>query len=91
MTTIKPASTVRFHAAQALLPQGWAQDVRIDSVAGRITAVVAGEAWDGQSQRLDVVVPGLGNLHSHAFQRAYTPAPRYRREARLIALFCTLH
>ncbi len=70
MTTIKPAPTVRFHAAQALLPQGWAQDVRIDSVAGRITAVVAGEAWDGQSQRLDVVVPGLGNLHSHAFQRA---------------------
>lgn len=70
MTTIKPVPTARFHAAQALLPQGWAQDVRIDSVAGVITAVAAGEAWDGQSQRLDVVVPGLGNLHSHAFQRA---------------------
>ncbi|MEG1679344.1 MAG: formimidoylglutamate deiminase [Stenotrophomonas sp.] len=67
---MKPAQTVRFHAAQALLPQGWARDVRIDSVAGVITAVVAGEAWDGQSQRLEVVVPGLGNLHSHAFQRA---------------------
>ena len=70
MTTIKPTASVRFHAAQALLPQGWAQDVRIDSVAGRITAVAVGEAWDGQAQRLDVVVPGLGNLHSHAFQRA---------------------
>lgn len=70
MTTIKPTASVSFHAAQALLPQGWAQDVRIDSVAGRITAVAVGEAWDGQAQRLDVVVPGLGNLHSHAFQRA---------------------
>ena len=70
MTTIKPTPSVRFHAAQALLPQGWAQNVRIDCSAGRITAVAAGAPWDGQSQRLGVVVPGLGNLHSHAFQRA---------------------
>ena len=70
MTTIKPTPAVRFHAAQALLPQGWAQNVRIDCSAGRITAVAAGAPWDGQSQRLGVVVPGLGNLHSHAFQRA---------------------
>ena len=70
MTTIKPTPSVRFHAAQALLPQGWAQNVRIDCNAGRITAVAAGAPWDGQSQRLGVVVPGLGNLHSHAFQRA---------------------
>jgi len=70
VTTIKPTPSVRFHAAQALLPQGWAQNVRIDCNAGRITAVAAGAPWDGQSQRLGVVVPGLGNLHSHAFQRA---------------------
>ncbi|WP_313172298.1 formimidoylglutamate deiminase [Stenotrophomonas sp.] len=67
---MKPTPSVRFHAAQALLPQGWAQNVRIDCSAGRITAVAAGAPWDGQSQRLGVVVPGLGNLHSHAFQRA---------------------
>ncbi|MGE8233892.1 MAG: amidohydrolase family protein, partial [Stenotrophomonas sp.] len=67
---MKPTPSVRFHAAQALLPQGWAQNVRIDCNAGRITAVAAGAPWDGQSQRLGVVVPGLGNLHSHAFQRA---------------------
>jgi len=53
-----------------LLPQGWAQDVRIDSCAGRITAITPGMAWDGQAQRLGCVVAGLGNLHSHAFQRA---------------------
>jgi len=59
-----------FHAAQALLPHGWAQDVRIDSRGGRVTAITPGVAWDGQAQRLGCVVAGLGNLHSHAFQRA---------------------
>jgi len=53
-----------------LLPQGWAQDVRIDSRGGRVTAITPGVAWDGQAQRLGYVVAGLGNLHSHAFQRA---------------------
>lgn len=70
MIANKSTPSLSFHADQALLPQGWARDVRIDSVGGRITAVVAGTPWDGQAQRLGVVVPGLGNLHSHAFQRA---------------------
>ncbi|WP_312915680.1 formimidoylglutamate deiminase [Stenotrophomonas sp.] len=70
MTTSQSTPELSFHAAQALLPQGWAQDVRIDSRAGRITAITPGMAWDGQAQRLGCVVAGLGNLHSHAFQRA---------------------
>ena len=70
MTTSQSTPELSFHATQALLPQGWAQDVRIDSRAGRITAITAGMAWDGQAQRLGCVVAGLGNLHSHAFQRA---------------------
>ncbi len=70
MTTSQSTPELSFHATQALLPQGWAQDVRIDSCAGRITAITPGMAWDGQAQRLGCVVAGLGNLHSHAFQRA---------------------
>lgn len=70
MTTSQSTPELSFHATQALLPQGWAQDVRIDSRAGRITAITPGMAWDGQAQRLGCVVAGLGNLHSHAFQRA---------------------
>jgi len=70
VTTSQSTPELSFHAAQALLPQGWAQDVRIDSRAGRITAITPGMAWDGQAQRLGCVVAGLGNLHSHAFQRA---------------------
>ena len=61
---------LRFHAAQALLPQGWARDVRIDCVGGQITALTTGVPHDADAQALGVVVPGLGNLHSHAFQRA---------------------
>ena len=61
---------LRFHAAQALLPQGWARDVRIDCVGGQITALTTGVPRDAGAQALGVVVPGLGNLHSHAFQRA---------------------
>ena len=70
MTTSQSTPELSFHATQALLPQGWAQDVRIDSRGGRITAITPGVAWDGQAQRLGYVVAGLGNLHSHAFQRA---------------------
>ncbi len=60
----------RFHAAQALLPQGWACEVRIDCADGRIVAVTADAPADPRAQPLGAVVPGLGNLHSHAFQRA---------------------
>ncbi len=60
----------RFHAAQALLPQGWAREVRIDCADGRIVAVTADAPADPGAQPLGAVVPGLGNLHSHAFQRA---------------------
>jgi len=70
VTTSQSTPELSFHATQALLPQGWAQDVRIDSRGGRITAITPGVAWDGQAQRLGCVVAGLGNLHSHAFQRA---------------------
>jgi len=56
-------------AAQALLPDGWARDVRVELGAdGRIGAVTPGAAPAGQ--RLDILLPAPANLHSHAFQRA---------------------
>jgi formimidoylglutamate deiminase len=60
-----------FHAASALLPQGWARDVLVEADAGgTIVSVTAGSA-PGQAQRLlGAVIPGVPNLHSHAFQRA---------------------
>jgi formiminoglutamate deiminase len=50
----------------ALLPDGWARDVQIRIEAGRIAAV---EPAAPGAVRYAVGVPGLPNLHSHAFQR----------------------
>jgi formimidoylglutamate deiminase len=62
-----------FLAAAALLPQGWARDVLIEAdAAGDIVAVTPGHAGPvGTARRLSGhVVPGVPDLHSHAFQRA---------------------
>jgi formimidoylglutamate deiminase len=53
------------------LPQGWAEDVAIDlDAAGSIVAVTTGAAPDGAERLAGPVLPGMPNLHSHAFQRA---------------------
>ncbi|MCC5084113.1 formimidoylglutamate deiminase [Xanthomonas campestris] len=56
-------------AARALLPDGWASDVRITLAHGCIASVQAQAAPATTDTRADVLLPGLGNLHSHAFQR----------------------
>ena len=56
------------HAATALLPGGWASDVRIDISNGRIASVTTGAR--GEGQHLDCLLPAPVNLHSHTFQRA---------------------
>lgn len=54
------------HAATALLPEGWARDVRIRVTDGRIVEVTTGVAGQGRG----VLLPAPVNLHSHTFQRA---------------------
>lgn len=56
-------------AARALLPDGWAGDVRITLAQGRIASVQPGTAPAAGDSRVERLLPGLGNLHSHAFQR----------------------
>jgi formimidoylglutamate deiminase len=53
----------------ALLPQGWAAQVRIEASAGRIASIAAGVAPGAEDERHAIALPGLPNLHSHAFQR----------------------
>jgi formimidoylglutamate deiminase len=55
--------------ATALLPHGWANDVRITAVEGRIETVQSGVQPHEDDERHGIAVPGLGNLHSHSFQR----------------------
>jgi formimidoylglutamate deiminase len=58
-------------ADRALLPNGWADNVRIESdAAGYLTVVQAQGSPSGAIKLPGPVLPGMTNLHSHAFQRA---------------------
>jgi formimidoylglutamate deiminase len=57
-------------AQQALLPQGWAENVAITLVEGRIANVTPGQAAPAGARCLGLLLPAPANLHSHAFQRA---------------------
>src|ERR1700748_1911828 len=67
----------------AFLPAGWSKDVlvgvddagyiaEIGSTDGGPSAAVVAELVDG------IVVPGMANAHSHAFQRAMAGDTEYR-------------
>ncbi len=59
-----------FFFETALLPEGWRNDVRVLVEDGLIISVQAGAKPVRDDDREAVVLPGLANLHSHAFQRA---------------------
>ncbi len=58
------------HCSWALLADGWAKDVLLhwDS-AGRIDAIERGIKDSSDVRLLGPTIPGMPNLHSHAFQR----------------------
>jgi formimidoylglutamate deiminase len=58
------------HCKSALLPDGWARDVRLQIAGGRITKVTRDAKPAAGDERVTIALPGIGNLHSHAFQRA---------------------
>src|SRR6266540_2273522 len=53
----------------ALLPGGWARDVRVGVADGVIMSVAVGAKRAGAQRMAGIAVPGLPNLHCHAFQR----------------------
>lgn len=56
------------HAKQALLQTGWAEDVRLGLAHGKIASVETGVDAQPGDERHKVIVAGMPNLHSHAFQ-----------------------
>ena len=71
-----------FFAGHALLPDGWADNVRITcDEAGLITAVTPHAAPEAARRLTGHVVPGVANLHSHAFQRAMAGGAERRSPA----------
>lgn len=66
-------------AENALLPAGWARDVLLQwNAAGLLTSVTPGAQRGGAPLAPGPVIPGMPNLHSHAFQRAFAGLTEYR-------------
>jgi len=62
---------MRLFAADALTPRGWQRDVVVDvALDGTIERVDAAGTPEGAERVAGPLVPGMPNLHSHAFQRA---------------------
>lgn len=66
------------NAKQALLPDGWAQDIYVEiDEEGRIAGVTPGKHEDA-TDTVDVLLPAPVNAHSHAFQRAMAGLTEHR-------------
>lgn len=57
------------HFGLVLLEQGWTENVRIHHRQGLCTAIETGIDAAPGDDRNDIAIPGMPNLHSHAFQR----------------------
>jgi formimidoylglutamate deiminase len=70
-------------ATDALLPAGWARDVLLQwNEGGTLRHVETGATPAADTPRAaGVLLPGLPNLHSHAFQRAFAGLTEYRGAA----------
>jgi formimidoylglutamate deiminase len=81
MTVIVPHQ--QLFAADALLPSGWAKDVVLTwDAQGVLTHVDANTLAPAHVARAaGPVLPGMPNLHSHAFQRAFAGLTEHRGQA----------
>lgn len=75
--------TESLFAEHALLPTGWARDVLLQwDAGGSLQLVQAGTQAAAHVERAaGPVLPGMPNLHSHAFQRAFGGLTEYRGQA----------
>lgn len=64
----KPA---QLFARHALTSKGWQRDVLLGLEAGKIATVTADAKLPQGVPAFDVLLPGMSNVHSHAFQRAF--------------------
>lgn len=73
----------RLHSDHALLPDGFAADVLLEwDDTGTLRSVAAGVPCPQGAERAPgLLLPGLPNLHSHAFQRAFAGLTEYRGAA----------
>jgi formimidoylglutamate deiminase len=78
----------RYHLQSVYLPQGWSEGVFVSVSDDGLIAEIGAARADGEqespaAERIDgIVVPGMSNAHSHAFQRAMAGNTEYRMSAR---------
>lgn len=65
-------------ARKALTTDGWAENVRIVTSAGRIDRVDVDSGASEGDVDAGIVIPGLANAHSHAFQRVLAGYTEHR-------------
>lgn len=71
----------RYFAKSALLPSGWAENVVITTdERGWIVSVEASQSQNGAIMLAGTILPGMPNIHSHAFQRAMAGLAEYAQE-----------
>jgi formimidoylglutamate deiminase len=76
-----------FQLESALLPGGWVRNARVtvgeDGAIGRIDIPAADAASGAAAEKIrGIVVPGMSNAHSHAFQRGMAGNTEFRLSAR---------
>jgi formimidoylglutamate deiminase len=69
------------HAKKALTPAGWRANVRLTVESGVFSHIEFDVAAVPEDDQVALAIPGLGNLHSHAFQRAFAGLTERRVEA----------
>jgi formimidoylglutamate deiminase len=77
----------RYQLQSVFLPQGWARGIIVEVsdegfITGMNTEDTAEPAPPGVEQVHGIVVPGMPNAHSHAFQRAMAGNTEFRLSAR---------
>jgi formimidoylglutamate deiminase len=80
--------TRQYYLESVLLPQGWTEGALVSVSDGRISAIDTlkiGDAHAAPAEGIEhvggVVVPGMANAHSHAFQRGMAGNTEYRLSA----------
>ncbi len=70
------------YANTALLNSTWAQNVRLKIEDQSITSIETDDRPESGDTQVDVLLPSLGNLHSHTFQRAMAGMTEFRAAGR---------
>lgn len=78
---MEPRPTVSLWAGSALLPVGWVDNVRIEIEDGCVRAITTDVVASATDERAGILLPGMPNLHSHAFQRGMAGLAEYRGPA----------